>query len=58
MAGADPAKMIGIFSPGGVEQFFRYVIAPPTPNTNGEHVTKAMSLAGKYDVELLPPPTA
>jgi len=40
-----------------VEQFFWDVMAAPTPNTKGEHVTKVMSLAGKYNVGLLPPPT-
>ena len=55
-AGTEPAKLLVIFSPAGIEELFREVVAPPEPKTKAEYIAKIKSLAGKYNLELLPPP--
>ena len=56
MAGPEPAKILVIFTPGGLEQLFIDVMAAPIPTTKEEYINRMISLAGKYNVELLPPP--
>ena len=55
-AGTEPAKLLVIFSPAGLEKLFQEVVAPPEPKTKPEYIGKIKALAGKYNLELLPPP--
>ena len=56
MAADEPARILVMFSPGGIENLFVEVTAPPALQNKGEYVQRIKSLAPKYNLELLPPP--
>jgi len=52
----QPAKVLVMFSPAGIEELFVEVMAPPEPKSKPEYIAKIKALAPKYNLELLPPP--
>ncbi len=54
-AGQEPAKILAIFSPSGVEQFFDEAVDLDVTDTEA-YVAKAEALAEKYNMEIVGPP--
>ena len=54
-AGPTPSKLLGIFSPPGFEQFFVEVVGDEEIDT-ATFVERAMTVAQKYNVEIVGPP--
>ncbi len=53
--GQEPAKLLAIFSPPGVEQFFDEAVDLDVTDTEA-YVAKAIALAEKYNMEIVGPP--
>ena len=53
--GQEPAKLLAIFSPPGVEQFFDEAVDLDVTDTEA-YVAKANALAEKYNMEIVGPP--
>ena len=54
-AGPTPAKLLGIFSPPGFEQFFLEVVGDEEIDTD-TFVERGMAVAEKYNLEIVGPP--
>lgn len=54
-AGSTPAKLLGIISPAGFEQFFVEVVGDEEIDT-ATFIERAMALARKYNFEIVGPP--
>ena len=54
-AGQEPAKLLAIFSPAGVEKFFDEAVDLDVTDTEA-YVAKANALAEKYNMEIVGPP--
>ena len=52
----QPARILVMFSPAGIEKLFVEVTAAPALQSKEEYVQRIKSLAPKYNLELLPPP--
>ena len=55
-AGSEPAKLLAIFSPPGFEQFFVEAVGSEKGIDTAAFVEKAMSIAEKYNLEVVGPP--
>lgn len=54
-AGSTPAKLLGIFSPAGFEQFFVEVVGDGEIDT-ATFVQRGMAVAQKYNLQIVGPP--
>ncbi len=54
--GSTPAKVLGIFSPPGVEQYFIETGEEDQEPDVAAYIEKAMAVAEKYNLEIVGPP--
>ncbi len=55
-AGSTPAKLLGIFSPPGFEEYFIETGDPDKEPETNAYIEKAMAVADKYNLEITGPP--